>query len=438
VFGGIINQTPNTPCASDTPGGPAGCVDWSQFRPILLAGEFQPHLRSQYAEQYNLTIERQLTKSTLFRISYVGTQSHHLLAIHDLDPGNAQTCLDLEAVSTYYAPSLPDGSANPNARPDLSAAYSCGPFSADNAYDLPAGSLPAGFNLHLPYGSVPSISGGPESPAITLVGLRPYSSPICQPTTGIGCPPDGVPVFSNIFAEDTIANSNYNGLQVSVERNLSHGLMFQASYTFSKAIDQGASFENELNPLNFNATRGLSLVDAKHRFVFSPYWQIPIPKKDGLAGKFANGWGVSAIITYQSGFPIRMQTQDDLELESSYFFEDANTPQITGRVQFLNPKTNGGYWFDTSNINDPAPGTFGNMPHSLCCGPPISNTDIAVEKQTAISERWNSEFRVEFYNAWNHTQFANPDGNFSDFTFGLVQKTREDPRVVQFALKLLF
>ncbi|MBZ5696248.1 MAG: carboxypeptidase regulatory-like domain-containing protein [Acidobacteriia bacterium] len=429
VFGGIIHQTPATPCASDFAGGPAGCVDWSQFRPILLAGEFQPHLRSQYSEQYNLTIERQLTKDMLLRVAYVGTQAHHLLAIHDLNPGNAQTCLDLQAVSEFYATS----------DPGLSATYACGPFGADNAYSLPAGSLPSGFTVHLPYGPNSSVAGGPESPAITLVGLRPYSSPICQPIGGSGCPPDGVPVFSNIFAEDTIANSNYNGLQVSVERNLSKGLLFQASYTYSKAIDQGASFENELNPLDFRATRGLSLVDARHRFVFSPYWELPISKLSGAAGKFANGWAVSAIITYQSGFPIRMQTQDDLELQSSYFFEDANTPQIDGRVQFVHPKTSNTFqWFDPSNISDPAPGTFGNMPHSLCCGPAISNTDFSIEKHTAIGERWSTEFRAEFYNLWNHTQFANPDGNFSDTTFGQIQKTREDPRVIQFALKFLF
>jgi hypothetical protein len=437
-YGGVLHQTPQTPCASDTPGGPAGCVDWSQFRPILLAGEFQPHLKSQYAEQYNLTIERQLSSDTILRISYVGTQDHHLLAIHDLDPGNAQTCLDLEAVSTYYSPLLPDGSPNPVGNAGLSSAYNCGPFDSDSAYNLPAGSLPAGFNLHLPYGSVPSVAGGPASPAITLVGLRPYSSPICQPTTGAGCPPDGVPVFSNIFAEDTIANSNYNGLQISIERSLSHGLMFQASYTFSKAIDQGASFENELNPLNFNATRGLSLLDAKHRFVFSPYWELPVPKYAGVRGKLLDGWATSAIITYQSGFPIRVQTQDDLELESSFFFEDANTPEVTGKVQFVNPKTNGDLWFLSNNISDPAAGTFGNMPHSLCCGPPLSNTDIALVKHTAIGERWSSEFRSEFFNAWNHTQFANPDGNFSDTTFGQILKTREDPRVIQFALKFFF
>ena len=67
--------------------GPAGCVDWASFRPILLFGEFQPHLKTQYAEQYNLTIERQVTKAMLLRVAYVGTQAHHLLASHDLNYG---------------------------------------------------------------------------------------------------------------------------------------------------------------------------------------------------------------------------------------------------------------------------------------------------------------------------------------------------------------
>ena len=128
-------------------------------------------------------------------------------------------------------------------------------------------------------------------------------------------------MFSNIFAEDTIANSNYNGLQISVEKSYSHGLLFQASYTFSKAIDQGASFENELNPLNFNATRGdFRCWSAKNRFVFSPVWDLPIPKYEGVKGKLADGWGVSAIITYQSGFPDsragseRLRTDEQLVL----------------------------------------------------------------------------------------------------------------------------
>jgi outer membrane receptor protein involved in Fe transport len=448
--GAIIQQTPNTPCFD--PAGPNGCVDWSLFRPLLLYGEFQPHLRTQYAEQYNFTIERQLTSEMLLRVAYVGTQAHHLLAIHDLNYGNTQTCLDINTIM---------------------GAGTCGAASADYEYTL---TVPAGMQFHMPYipGSNPTgpnipcpysnpnnpsgciITGAAGGTPLTLVGIRPYSSPNCNPLSGSGCPADGVPVFSNIFAEDTVANSNYNGLQVSLEKNFSHGFMFQASYTFSKAIDQGASFENELNPINPQATRGLSLLDAKNRFVFSPVWELPIPKKEGFAGKVANGWQVSAIITYQSGFPIRVQNQNDAELQSSFFYEDANTPYSTSPVQFVNPRTNtgtGNFWFNPATFCDPiagfpatgAPpsscpqqlGSFGNTPHAMCCGPALSNTDLVIAKKTPINERWTTEFRAEFYNAWNHTEFENPDGNFSDSTFGQVLKAR-DPRVMQFALKVMF
>ncbi|MFZ0735521.1 MAG: TonB-dependent receptor [Candidatus Acidiferrales bacterium] len=444
-FQGVIQQTPKTPCPDSS--GPAGCVDWAAFRPILLYGEFAPNLRTQYAEQYNLTIERQVRKDMVFRVAYVGTQAHRLLASHDLNYGNPETCLQLN---------------------NILGAGTCGPFGADSEYIVPGGttiplytpppgvSVVTGCNgLYLPYnagsgGNCLSANTVVGNEGVTLVGLRKYSSPNCQPLTGTGCPVDGVPVFSNIFQEGTMANSNYNGLQFSLDKAYSHGLTFQASYTFSKAIDQGASFENELNPINFEATRGVSLLSAKNRFVFSPVWDLPVPKYSGFKGKVLDGWGTSAIIIYQSGFPIRMQTADDSELMSSFFFEDANTPQVTGNIKFVNPKSNGGVWFNPSNFADPNPGAFGNVPHALCCGPAISNTDLVITKKTSISERWDTEFRAEFYNTWNHTQFANPDGDFSDGaanvvdgvntggTFGLIQKVREDPRVIQFALKLMF
>jgi outer membrane receptor protein involved in Fe transport len=454
---GIIHQTPSTPCFD--PAGPKGCVDWSLFRTDLLFGEFQPHLRSQYADQYNLTLERQLNSTMLLRVAYVGTQGHRLLSSRDLNYGNSQTCLDLNNPAINFNPGSTVG---------------CGTFGSDNFYSF---NVPAGMTFHLPYApgptatspNIPCPFGNPHNPAsctivgagaggtpVELVGLRPYSSPNCTPVgpnIGNGCPADGTSIFSNIFSEDTNANSNYNGLQVSLEKNYSHGLLFQGSYTFSKAIDQGASFENELNPIDPRATRGVSLLSAKHRFVFSPVWELPIPKKQGFAGKVANGWQVSAIVTYQSGFPIRIQNQNDAELQSSFFFEDTNTPYQTGPVKFLNPRTNNGAWFNTASFCDPvvgfpatgAPpstcpqqlGTFGNTPHALCCGPALSNTDLVIAKRTPITEKINTEFRAEFYNAWNHTEFENPDGNFTNSTFGQVLKLR-DPRVMQFALKILF
>ena len=434
-FGGILKPTRGQP------------VDWSIFRPMVLFGEFQPDMRSQYSEQYNFTIQRQLTSSLLFQVGYVGSQGHRLLQSVDMNHGQAQPCLDMAAISTFYGPLLPDGvTPNPNRNDALASAYSCGPFFADSPFSLPANSIPAGFTLHLPYGSVPSV--GPGNPAITLVGLRQFSSPNCQPTTGVGCPPDGVPVFSSIFAQNTVGTSAYNSVQAMLQQTMSHGLQFQASYTFSKSIDSSSSFENVVNYLDPKRSRSLSAFDARHRFVFSPYWELPIPKHDGFTGKVVNGWAVSSIITFQSGFPIRILSGNDTELGNSFDFEPVGEPDIVAPLRFLNPHVQANcapiacapnQLFDPNSFADASMGQFGNAPRTLCCGPRISQSDISIEKKTHLTERLNTEFRAEFFNAWNHTQFLSPDGNFTDVgsTFGAVQKAR-DPRLIQFALKFLF
>ena len=89
---------------------------------------------------------------------------------------------------------------------------------------------------------------------------------------------DGIPVFSDIFAEDTIANSSYNAFEAMLEKRFSHGLQFQASYTLSKSLDDGSTFEETLNPFNFRASRALSLFNSHQRFVVSYDWQLPITR----------------------------------------------------------------------------------------------------------------------------------------------------------------
>src|SRR5262249_35635819 len=153
---------------------------------------------------------------------------------------NAQTCNDMQAVADYYTNVVPDAT--------LAADYTCGPFYADSPFFLPAGTIPANFQVRLPYGSVPAADS--NSGDVTLVGLRRYSSPLCDPTTGVGCPSDGNPVFSSIFAQDTIANSAYNSFQASLEKSFSRGLQFQLAYTWSKSFDQASSFEAILNPID--------------------------------------------------------------------------------------------------------------------------------------------------------------------------------------------
>ena len=415
---GTINPNPFNGILNPPRGQP---VDWSRFRPILLYGQFQPKLRSQYSDQYNFTIQREITSDLLLQVGYVGTQGHRLLATHDLNYGNAQTCLDLNQLSTLANDSN----------------LACGPYYADSSFSIAANEIPAGFTLHLPYGSVKSVTG-PNANPITLVGLRPYSSPLCQPTTGVGCPPDGVPVFSSIFAQDTISNSNYNSFQANVEKRFSKGLSFQGAYTFSKSIDNASSFENILNPLNYRLSRSLSLFDARQRFVFSYYYQLPNFDLPGAAGKLFNGWSTSGIVTFQDGFPIRITSSDDLELMYSYDFELPGEPDIVKPLQRLNPRGPGNYAFPQDTFQPQAMGTIGSSPRTVCCGPGINNFDIALHKDTKIRERFRLEFRAEFFNIANHAQFSKVDGNITDgVDFGRVTRAR-DPRLIQFALKLYF
>jgi outer membrane receptor protein involved in Fe transport len=429
-FGSILNPAHGT------------AIDWSQFRPILLFGELEPKLKSQYTEQYNFGIQREISRNLVLSVGYVGSQGHRLLATRDVSPGMPQPCLDMESLFETGNPAY--------------ANISCSQGSADNAFGFV---LQPGDKLTLPNNKVVTGAAGTGTP-ISLVGLRPYSSPLCDPTNGWdpvgqsfinGCPVDGIPVFSSIFAQDTIATSAYNSLQVSLEHRLSRGLQFELAYTFSKSIDSSSSFENAVKPIcngklnDFSCNRALSAFDARHRFVISYLWELPVPKYNGAKGKMVNGWAVSGITSFQSGFPFFSRSLNDQELENDTSgFEAPGRPIITGPIHFLDPRKNNRYYFcnpaDTSTtcpLQDAPLGSLGG-PRTICCGLGIDNFDFSVQKMTALGDSVHVEFRAEFFNIFNHAQFLNPDGDISDGPdFGRIKHTR-DPRQMQFALKVSF
>ena len=157
-----------------------------------------------------------------------------------------------------------------------------------------------------------------------------------------------------------------------------------------------------------------------------------------MAGKLVNGWALSGITTFQTGFPIRITSSDDLELMNSFDFELPGQPDLVRPFFQLNPRGPGNLGFDPHAFAPQALGTIGSSPRSVCCGPGINNFDLGLQKRTSLTERTSLEFRAEVFNIVNHAQFTTPDGNISDGTdFGRVKRAR-DPRLIQFALKLFF
>ena len=412
-------------------------VDWARYRPILLYGQFQPHLRTQYSTQYNLNIQRELTKDLVLQVGYVGSQGHRLLASHDVNFGN---CADLPRPAQHFRLY---GDGDLDVRPVL-----CRQLVLHSRRD----GMPrcrrsicptAQWTTVIPAGST---SVAPTESHWSACGRTRLRTVIRS--TGTGCPQDGTPVFSSIFAEDTIANSNYNSLQASLEKRFSHGLQAQVAYTFSKSFDQASSFEGELNPLDPHGTYSLSQFDARHRLVFSYVWQLPIPKYSGFAGKVLNGWDVSGIYTYQTGFPIRITSSADNELMYSAFFEYPGEPNQLAPFHKNNPKTNGGYWFDPNSFTENASDDHRNLrvptgPSFNCLrSEPVwadrqrqahhllrpANQQHGFRAAQGVSdcgENKRFEFRAEFFNLFNHTQFNNPDGNTTDGSdFGRIMRAK--------------
>jgi hypothetical protein len=238
----------------------------------------------------------------------------------------------------------------------------------------------------------------------------------------------------------------YHGLQVTLRRQSSHGLSFQAAYTLSKAMNN-SSIYNDLNYLSGNWAR--ATFDRTHRIVTNFDYQFPHSVHGtGAAAKLLNGWSTTGLVIVQSGLPLTLT-----DPAGGSVYGEASPSTVTlcpGRAAL---STSGslearlGGWINASAIcSPPAIGSdgatgYGNAGQSLLDGPPQVNTDLSLGKRTVVGGlRENAElaFRVEFYNSLNHPQFSNPGTTLGTANFGVITQTSVAPRLIQFALKYLF
>jgi hypothetical protein len=360
-----------------------------------------PHLRTPYSYQYNLSIEHQISKKLIARAAYVGSSSHGLTTLVDINPFDPATL----------------NSPNPqrflNERPGNLPAFT----NSD-----PNGVTPPGFNPNVPNGSF-----GQEQE------------------------------FKNA------SNANYNALQLSLTQQTTNvwklgGMYYTLGYTWAHSIDNASGFRQGsfavpfFNPQLFRAS---SDFDVRNYVTFSGGWDLPF---NHGPQRLVKGWSLYPILTWRTGFPFTvtagLPTQDNAPGPTGAGDQALINANLVAPVQYLSAhstqpvgveKEVGNFFFNPDSFSTGVTTGYGTAPRNLLRGPGRTNLDLSLAKVTPLyRERITLELRVDAFNIFNHTQFQNLDVNAQDVgtaitpgTFGQALSAY-DPRILQVAAHLRF
>ncbi len=252
-----------------------------------------------------------------------------------------------------------------------------------------------------------------------------------------------IPGFSSINIQQSVSNSNYNGLWISANKRLAKGLTFNTSYTFSKSIDNnsvGSSNPQAQDYRNLTAERALSDFDARHRFVLSGIYLLPFKADGAFLRRVVEGWSLSPIVNLQSGSPF---SPIIAVTDAKGSLEAFNRPFLVPGVPLYlpNPSPNG--FVNPAAFTRQATG-FGDAGRNILKSPGFEDIDFSISKMTAIKERVSLQFRAEAFNLFNHPNFGQPVNNLAASTFGQILATRTtrgdlgSSRQLQLGLKLIF
>ena len=250
------------------------------------------------------------------------------------------------------------------------------------------------------------------------------------------------PIAGGISELKHIATSKYNALTAKLEKRFSHGLSFLGSYAWAHSIDLNSEFGGS-SPQNNACIRcdlGNSGFDQRHVANISYVWELPLGRAmKGFSKQVLNGWEVSGITTLETGRVFNV----------GLGFDQANVgargnfqrPNLVGDVfpsgldQKVGPGTT---WFNTAAFAAPARYTFGNLGRNVFHGPSFMNTDFGIYKNFLFTEQARLQFRSEYFNLFNNTNFGNPNGSFNSPNFGRILGMQSNQRIIQFGLKLLY
>jgi hypothetical protein len=222
--------------------------------------------------------------------------------------------------------------------------------------------------------------------------------------------------------------SNYQGLQVTIDRRFTNGLGFGVAYTYSRNIDNTTT---PWDAYDTNATLGRSSLDRPHLLNLNFIYELPFLKQNRWLG----GWQVSGVTFLRSGQPLSVL--DPTDTAGVGPGSGAQPWNVSGSTAASGERGLGFDWFNRAAFTRPAAGTFGNAPVGLLRGPSFQNWDAALFKNFRVTEAIATQFRVELFNFPNQTNLANPSTDPRAGQFGrIVSKTGE--RNLQLGLKIIF
>jgi Carboxypeptidase regulatory-like domain/TonB dependent receptor len=297
--------------------------------------------------------------------------------------------------------------------------------------------------------------------AAKLPGLRNINAPtvIENPNGSQSAGPRPYSGFGDIQWMENRVLSNYHSLQVGLEKRFSSGLSALASYTWGKALSEGADhlstsfagpgvdigvFGVPQNTNELKAERGPAEFDVRHRFVVSYVYELPWGRNrhwgqswNRTADLLFGNWQLSGIHVVQSGLPLTATLSGSTVLNLGS--DRISRPNLVGDPELPRSHRTVERWFNTDafTIPGPAPQAFGNAGVGIMRGPGLANFDFSIAKNIHLDENRYFQFRTELFNAFNHANFGPPDIRREAATFGRIL-TAGNERIMQFGLKVYF
>ncbi len=332
---------------------PTSCGECDTF-------SYDRNIKTPYMENYNLNIQQQLTSKTVIQVGYVGSQGHRLWRFFDLSQPSNATVTQCDTGVPTLLPGCTPGTIN---------------------------SVPRNYITNNPYGSV------------------------------------------YLYQQNSTGKSNYNALQTSFRINSWHGMTSVVNFVWSRSMDNSSDGEDvdpnmaqpnnsnnpklEYGPSNFNIPRRLT-------------WNLSydLPKRGGDWKRLKNGWGIDSVLNLQDGQPFQLNYNGESDFSGGGDFDDR--PDVVGRIKYnsSNPfqyldltsfaipctLTTAALTAPSGSSADCVPGTrhYGNEGRDSLHGPSFKEWNFALYKTTAITERFNMQFRADFFNLLNHPNFCNP------------------------------